>query len=94
MRQRPLAGLLEKPFDVDVELVAIDSPYAASAKLYCRQFPRAHQRVDLRSADIEVPGGLLEGIEARVHLDFFLLSVGSFSIACHSLIMGQESYVC
>ena len=94
MRQCPLAGLLEKPFDVDVELVPIDSPHASSAKLDGRQFPRAHQRVDLRSTDIEVPGRLFEGIEARVHLDFVLLSAGSLSIARHTPIMGQESYVC
>jgi hypothetical protein len=94
MRLSPRASLLEKLFDIDVELVAIDSPHAATAELDSWQFPRAHKCVDLRTADVEVASGLLEGKKARVNLDFVLLGARSLVLACHTPIMGQKSYVC
>ena len=60
MSLRPLLRFLVQSIDIGLELRLVDSPHAAAPDFDGRQFPRAHERVDLRDADAQVGGDVLE----------------------------------
>ena len=65
VRPRPFVGGLVEALDVGIQLPAIDPPDSTAPDLYRGKLPRAHQRVNLRDADVEVIGHVLERHEAR-----------------------------
>jgi hypothetical protein len=60
----PLLSLVVQPVDVGLELGLVDTPNAAPADLDRGQLARANERVDLRDADAQVGGDVLEREEA------------------------------
>jgi hypothetical protein len=64
VRLSPLLGLLLQPFDIGVELATVDPPYPPATKLDPRQLTGSHERVGLRSADVQVRRDVLESEEA------------------------------
>jgi hypothetical protein len=63
----PRPGLFVEPVDVDLQLLAIDAPHTPATELDGREVAGPHQCVDLRNADVEVGGHVLESQEARLH---------------------------
>lgn len=66
MGPSPRAGLFVEALDVGIELLSIYPPYAAAPDLDGGKRPGAHECIDLRDADIEKSGHVLEGEEARL----------------------------
>lgn len=56
----PRFGLFVKPRDVTLELFPVDAPHTSAADLYGGETPASNERVDLRHADVEVSGNVLE----------------------------------
>lgn len=62
----PLLRLLVEPLDVCLELVAVYPPHTAATDLDGWEFSIPDERVDLRDADIQVNGHIIEGQKARL----------------------------
>ena len=56
----PLVRLVMKPFDVRLELPAIDPPDASAADLDGWELARPDERIDLRNAHVEEVGNVLK----------------------------------
>lgn len=63
---RPILSGLMKPFDVGLELRAINPPHAAAPDLDRGEVSRADESVDLRPADVQEIRYIFEGHKARL----------------------------
>jgi hypothetical protein len=66
MRARALQRLTVQAFDVGIELPAVNSPHPPPSDLYRWKLAGTHERIDLRNADIEISGDVLEPEQARL----------------------------
>ena len=66
MAGSPLPGLLVKPFDIALELLAVHSPHTPSPDLHRGEVAGADQGVHLGDAHVEVASYVLERHEARL----------------------------
>ena len=65
---RPLLGLFVEPVDVFLELTPIDPPHPAPPDLDSGELAGTDERIDLRHADAQVGGHVVQGEEARFDL--------------------------
>lgn len=61
----PPSSLFMETLDVSVELLPIDSPDAPAADLDGGELPGAHDRIDLRNADVQEHRHILEREKPR-----------------------------
>lgn len=64
----PRLGLVMKPLDVCLQLLAIDTPHPSAPDLDGRKLTRPHECVDLRHAHAQVRGYVLEREETGLDL--------------------------
>ncbi len=62
----PALGLRLQAIDVFVELFAVNAPHAPPSDLDRRKVARPNERVDLRDADRQIGGHVLEREQARL----------------------------
>jgi len=68
VRPGPLLRLLVQALDIRLELLTVDAPNASPAELYRGQAPRAHQRIYLRNAHIEISRHVFEREKTRLDI--------------------------
>lgn len=64
----PRLGLFVEPFDIGLELLPVDPPYAPAPDLDRGELARPNERVDLRDADAQVGGNAVQRQEAGLDL--------------------------
>ena len=81
---RPFVRIPVKPFDVGLELPAINSPNPAPSDLDRRKLARSHQRIHLGDAHVEVVRHVLESHESR--FDAEILRAGGGGGVVHVMV--------